>query len=51
LRLTLQGPVIPKGRSYDVLGTPKTFRTLVGGAVAATANGYFVLPSTFVQVP
>jgi type II secretory pathway pseudopilin PulG len=49
-RLTLQGPVIPKGKSYDVLGTPKTFRTLVGGWVDAT-DGYFVLPSTFVQVP
>src|SRR5262249_25151364 len=31
LRLTLQGPVIPKGKDYDVLGTPKTFRTLIGG--------------------
>ena len=51
LRLTLQGPVIPKGKSYDVLGTPKTFLTLVSGAVAATANGNFVLPSTFVRVP
>ena len=51
LRLTLQGPVIPKGKSYDLLGTPKTFRTLVSGAVKATTDGYFVLPSTFVQVP
>ncbi len=50
LRLTLQGPVIPKGRNYDVLGTPKTFRNLVGGVVEP-AGGYFVLPSTFVQVP
>jgi len=49
LKLTLQGPVIPKGKNYDVLGTPKTFRTLISGAVAVT-NGAFVLPSTFFQV-
>jgi len=53
MRLTLQGPAIPKGRNYDVLGTPKTFRTLAGGVLPPTANGYFVLPSTFqaVQAP
>ena len=53
LRLTLQGPVIPKGSRYDVLGTPKTFRSLVSGVVVpiVTADGYLVLPSTFVQVP
>jgi hypothetical protein len=51
LRLTLQGPVIPKGKTYDVLGTPKTFRTLISGAVVSTTkNGAFVLPSTFFQV-
>jgi type II secretory pathway pseudopilin PulG len=47
LRLTLQGPLIPKGKGYDVLGTPKTFRTLLGGA---TAGNHLVVPSTFVQV-
>ena len=47
MRLTLQGPVIPKGRTYDVLGTPKTFRTLVSGSLLTT-NLYFVQPSTFV---
>ena len=36
LRLTLQGPVIPKGNRYDVLGTPKTFRTLIGGRTLQT---------------
>ena len=52
MRLTLQGPVIPKGKSYDVFGTPKTFRTLIGGrAVQAGAATFFVLPSNFIQVP
>ena len=52
MRLTLQGPVIPKGRSYDVFGTPKTFRTLIGGrAVQTGAATFFILPSGFIQVP
>ena len=48
LRLTLQGPLIPRGGSYEVLGTPATFRTLISGTVLAT-NGIFVEPSAFVQ--
>jgi hypothetical protein len=51
LKLTLQAPVIPKGNRYDVLGTPKTFRTLVSGVVVPSTDGYFVQPSTFFQVP
>ena len=47
LRLTLQGPLIPKGAGYEVLGTPKTFRTVTSGALA----GNLVRPSIFVQVP
>jgi hypothetical protein len=31
LRLTLQGPVIPRGNDYAVYGTPRTFRTLITG--------------------
>lgn len=49
LRLTLQGPLIPKGTSYDVLGTPKTFRTLISGTMVTAPIGTLVLPSTFVQ--
>ena len=50
LRLTLQGPLIPKGKTYDVLGTPRTFRTLVSGAIVlGPGNTSFVLPSTFLQ--
>ena len=52
MRLTLQGPVILKGASYDVFGTPKTFRTLIGGrAVQAGNSAFFVQPSSFIQVP
>ena len=47
LRLTLQGPVIPKGNGYDVLGTPKTFRTLIGGWHKQGAN--LISPSIFLQ--
>jgi len=51
LRLTLQGPLIPKGTSYDVLGTPKTFRTLISGPVLAGPVGKnLVQPSIFIQV-
>ena len=49
LRLTLQGPVISKGTRYDVLGTPKSFRTLVSGTLTNAPVGYLVQPSTFVQ--
>jgi type II secretory pathway pseudopilin PulG len=53
LALTLQGPLIPKGSGYDVLGTPKRFRTLIGGAndalVTLTNNSPLVRPSIFVQ--
>src|SRR2546430_62481 len=52
LRLTLQGPVIPKGKSYDVLGTPKTFRTLISGSIPAgrPGNATLIWPSTFLQL-
>ena len=46
LRLTLQGPLIPKGAGYDVLGTPRTFRTLISGAI----SNNLVQPSIFTQV-
>jgi len=50
LRLTLQGPVIQRGKSYDVLGTPKTFRTLVSGKLGLVGGfNHFVQPATFVQ--
>jgi type II secretory pathway pseudopilin PulG len=52
LRLTLQGPVIPRGSGYEVLGTPRVFRTLISGTLTATnLLGRLVRPSTFVQVP
>jgi hypothetical protein len=51
LRLTLQGPLIPKGKGYVLLGTPKTFRTLISGSlIPAGDNNFFVQPSIFVQV-
>ena len=51
LRLTLQGPVIPKGTNYDVLGTPKTFRTLIAGSIPTRpGNATLVWPSTFLQL-
>ena len=49
LRLTLQGPVIPRGTRYDVLGTPKSFRTLIGGTLLPASGGNLVQPSAFVQ--
>jgi type II secretory pathway pseudopilin PulG len=49
LRLTLQGPLIPKGSGYDVLGTPRTFRTLVSGARDPESS--LLQPSSFVRVP
>ena len=48
LRLTLQGPVIQRGRIFEVLGTPKTFRTLLSGTWRGTTN-LLIQPSTFVQ--
>jgi len=51
LRLTLQGPVIPKGTNYDVLGTPKTFRTLIAGSIPKRrGNATLIWPSTFLQL-
>ena len=49
LRLTLQGPLIPRGTSYDVLGTPKSFRILISGTLVPAPVGDLVQPSTFVQ--
>jgi len=49
LRLTLQGPVISRGTSYDVLGTPKSFRTLISGTLVPAPVGDLVQSSTFVQ--
>ena len=49
LRLTLQGPVISRGTRYDVLGTPKSFRTLISGTLVPAPVGDLVQPSTFVQ--
>jgi type II secretory pathway pseudopilin PulG len=51
LRLTLQGPVFMKGRTLDVAGRPKTFRTLIGGRQVLTEDKWSVVqPSTYVQV-
>ena len=52
LRLTLQGPVIRKGQTLEAIGTPKTFRTIMSGAVS-NISGFnpLVQPSRFVQVP
>ena len=50
LKLTLQGPVIQKGAKVDVLGTPRTFRTLIGGMLDRTPGfNVLVQPSNFVQ--
>ena len=50
LRLTLQGPVIQKGTRFDVLGTPRSFRTLISGTLNLDSPpiGNLVRPSTFV---
>ena len=54
--LTLQGPVVPKGNKFDILGTPRTFRTLVGGVPFIEGTGptakplFFIQPSVFTQV-
>jgi hypothetical protein len=49
LRLTLQGPLIPKGTGYDVFGTRRTFRTLISGRMSSESGGNLVQPSSFVQ--
>jgi type II secretory pathway pseudopilin PulG len=49
LRLTLQGPVISRGTGYHVLGTPKSFRTLIGGTLVPAPVGDLVQPAIFVQ--
>jgi hypothetical protein len=52
LRLTLQGPLVPKGKAYDVLGTPKTFRTLMSGLLGpAGDDNFFIQSSTFSPAP
>jgi len=54
LRLTLQVPLIPKGAGYDVLGAPRTFRTLISGILISAPEvpeGYLVQPSSFIQAP
>jgi type II secretory pathway pseudopilin PulG len=52
MRLSLQGPVISKGKGFDVLGTPKTFRTLISGRSVQTGAATFIVqPSSFIQVP
>lgn len=51
LRLTVQGPAIPRGTGYEVLGIPKVFRTLVGGILTNEPTGYLVLPLNFHQAP
>jgi len=34
---------------YDVLGTPKSFRTLISGTLISASGGNLVQPSAFVQ--
>jgi hypothetical protein len=50
--LTLQGPVIHRGpgRGYQVLGTPKTFRTLVSACQSTNLDLFFFEPATYQQV-
>jgi hypothetical protein len=52
LRLTLQGPVFHRGLTIDVLGRPKTFRTVVSGVREMTEqeNLTFFQPDIYVQV-
>jgi type II secretory pathway pseudopilin PulG len=54
LRLTLQGPVFMKGRTLDVAGRPKTFRTLVSGRPVLVEGNQplvqVIQPDTFVRV-
>ena len=50
--LTLQGPVIHRGRDYLVLGTskPKTFRTVVSAGQLFDQGLFFFEPATYIQV-
>lgn len=52
VRLTLQGPVIHRGASlgYQVLGTPKTFRTVVSADQVMNQGLFFFEPATYFQV-
>jgi hypothetical protein len=52
LRLTLQGPVFHRGTMIDVLGRPKTFRTVVSGVREVTEQENLTLfqPDIYVQV-
>jgi hypothetical protein len=51
LRLTLQGPVLRRGNGFDVLGSPKSFRTIMTGRLTNSGAGALVVPSSFVQIP
>jgi hypothetical protein len=51
LRLTLQGPVIRKGKTLEAVGTPRTFRTILSGAVTNIGGFNMIRPYSFVQVP
>ena len=50
--LTLQGPVIHRGArlGYQVLGTPKTFRTVISAGQLFSEGLFFFQPTTYVQV-
>ena len=50
--LTLQGPVIHRGASlgYQVLGTPKTFRTVVSAGQVFNQGLFLFQPENYVQV-
>ena len=51
VRLTLQGPVIHRGNAgYQVLGTPKTFRTVVSAGQVFNQGSFLFQPATYVQV-
>jgi prepilin-type N-terminal cleavage/methylation domain-containing protein len=50
--LTLQGPVIHRGPGlgYQVLGTPKTFRTTISAGQMSDRGLFFFEPATYLQV-
>jgi len=50
LSLTLQGPVISKAGRLEALGSPKVFRTLVGGFTVSSNSLPVFLPHTYSQV-
>ncbi len=50
LRLTLQGPVIQKGKNLEVTGTPKSFRTVLSGMRTNNDQYLPIRPNVFVQV-